>query len=103
MSPSVGQQDLFDDATEGRSAGDRTYIDQVDSATDEEELLSDTDDDVLFDKFDDLQVEDEDWEIAERGLFFSFSFALPPSQLSFGRLHQTVQSTPAARCRAISQ
>lgn len=102
MSPTIRQQDLFGDAADGRSAGDRTYIDQVDSDTDEEELLSDTDDDVLSDKFDDLQVEDEDWEIAERGLFFSFSFSLPLT-LSFGRLHQTVQSAPTARRRAVPQ
>lgn len=103
MSSSIRQQDLFGRAADGRSAGDHTYIDQVDSATDEEEeLSSDTDDDILFDKFDDLQVEDEDWEIAERGLFFSFSFVLPLT-FSFCRLHQTVQSTPAARRRAISQ
>ena len=87
MSSSVRQQGRFDDAAVGRAAGDPAYIDQVDSATDkEEESLSDFDDDVFFDDFDVLRVEDEDWEIAERGLSFSFSFAL---RLTFspGRLH----------------
>jgi len=87
MSSSARQQGRFDDAAVGRAAGDRAYIDQVDSATDkEEESLSDFDDDSLFDDFDGLRVEDEDWEIAERGLSFSFSCAL---RLTFppGRLH----------------
>jgi len=48
----------------GWSSSDRAYVDQVDSATDEEEPLSD------LDLSDDLRVEDEDWEIAERGLPF---------------------------------
>jgi RIO kinase 1 len=39
--------------------------------------LSNSDDSVLFDKLDELRVEDEDWEIAERGLsFFLFSPSL---------------------------
>ena len=89
MSSSVRQQGRFDDAAVGRAADDRAYIDQVDSATDkEEELLSDFDDDVLFDDFDVLRVEDEDWEIAERGLSFSFSFAL---RLTFSPVDFTKQ------------
>jgi hypothetical protein len=71
MSSSPRQQGY---ATDGRAADSHAYIDQVDSATDEEEeLLSDIDDDVLFDQSDDLRVEDEDWEIAERGSTFPFS------------------------------
>ena len=70
MPPSTQQQDLSDCAAVGRAANNYAYIDQVDSATDEEEeLLSNSDDSVLSD-FDDLRVEDEDWEIAERGLPF---------------------------------
>ena len=81
MSSSARQQDRFDDAAVGRAPNDRTYIDQVDSATDkEEELLSDLDDDVYFD---DLRVEDEDWEIAERGLSFSFPFFFHSSPHAF--------------------
>ena len=78
MTSSPGQQDLFD----GREASGHAYIDQVDSATDEEEEpLSDPDDDVFFD---DLRVEDEDWEIAERGSFFFFrSFPPFPSHTHF--------------------
>lgn len=93
MSSSTRQQGHLGYAVDGRAAGDHTYIDQVDSATDEEEeLLSDPDDDVLFDQFDDLRVEDEDWEIAERGLSFSFPpfpYTSPHTSalLSFGRLH----------------
>ena len=90
MSSSTRQQDQFNDAALGRAAGDSAYIDQVDSATDkEEESLSDFDDDVLSDYFDDLRVEDEDWEIAERGLFFSvqFFFYSSPHTLSSRRLH----------------
>jgi len=102
MSPSPRQQGLFDYAADGRTPNNHAYIDQVDSATDEEDLLSDLDDDVLSDQFDDLRVEDEDWEIAERGL----SFFSPPLVLRltrrfflfpFGRLHQTVQSPASAR------
>ena len=76
------QQGRFDDAAVGRAANDRAYIDQVDSATDneEEEPLSDSDDDVFFD---DLRVEDEDWEIAERGLSCPFSFFLFASHALF--------------------
>ena len=74
MSPSPRQQGLFDYAADGRTPNNHAHIDQVDSATDEEDLLSDLDDDVLSDQFDDLRVEDEDWEIAERGL----SFFSPP-------------------------
>lgn len=99
MTSSPGQQNLFD----GREASGHAYIDQVDSATDEEEPLSDPDDDVFFD---DLRVEDEDWEIAERGSFFFFRSALPlthPFPPPFGRLHQTVQPTSAARRRTIPQ
>jgi len=90
MSSSTRQQDRFDDAAVGRAASDRAYIDQVDSATDkEEESLSDFDDDVLSDYFDDLRVEDEDWEIAERGLSFSIPFFFCSSlhTLSSRRLH----------------
>jgi len=106
MSSSIRQQALFDGAADGRAANDNACIDQVDSATDEEEgLLSDLDDDVFFDRFDDLRVEDEDWEIAERGLAFSFSFFFYPYffLFSFGRLYQTVQSTSATRRRTIPQ
>lgn len=78
MSSPPRQQDLCDGAADGRAVNGHAYIDQVGSATDEEEeLLSDLDDDVFFDRFDDLRVEDEDWEIAERGLSFSFSLFLP--------------------------
>lgn len=73
MSPPTQQQDLFDLAAEGRAANNHAYIDQVDSGTDEEEkLLSNSDDDPLFDQLDDLRVEDEDWEFAERGSSFLF-------------------------------
>ena len=80
MPSSARQQDLFDCPADGRAANNHAYIDQVDSGTDEEEeLLSNSDDDILFDQLDDLRVEDEDWEIAERGLsFFLFS---PPTAL----------------------
>ena len=62
------QQDLLDSATPGRAENHLAYTNLVDSVTDEEEeLLSDSDDDIL-DQLDDLRVEDEDWEIAERGL-----------------------------------
>jgi len=91
MSSSPRQQDLVGCPTDGRAANDHAYIDQVDSATDEEEEpLSDPDDDVPSDRSDDLRVEDEDWEIAERGLSFFFRslvFRLTPIFLSFGRLH----------------
>lgn len=78
MSSSTRQQDLADYPALGRAANDYAYIDQVDSATDEEEdPLSNLDDDSISDQFDDLRVEDEDWEIAERGLsFFLFLSSL---------------------------
>ena len=94
MTSSTRQQDLFD-----TSANNPAYIDQVDSATDEEEdLLSNSDGDSLFDQLDDLRVEDEDWEIAERGLsfflfsplgtsphmFYFFFQTLPNSTIGFG-------------------
>lgn len=105
MSTSARQQDFSDGAADRRAGNYHAYIDQVDSATDEEEdLLSDIDDDILLDHSDDLRVEDEDWEIAERGLCFSFSlFFVPhiPSFHPFGRLHQTIQSTSAVCRRAI--
>ncbi|KAF9648187.1 RIO1-domain-containing protein [Thelephora ganbajun] len=69
MPSSTRQQGLLDYAADGRAANDHAYVDQVDSATDEEEeeeLLSDLDDYALVDQFDDLRVEDEDWEVAER-------------------------------------
>lgn len=97
------QQDRFDSATTGRAENDHAYTDLVDSVTDEEEeLLSDSDDGQL----DDLRVEDEDWEIAERGLFFRAFFALGliPSFIIIiicCRLYQTVQSTSATRCRTL--
>jgi hypothetical protein len=83
MSSSTRQQDLLDCTADGRTAA---RIDQVDSATDEEELLSDSD---SADQSDELRVEDEDWEIAERGLSFFFvaSVYLRLTPFSFGRLH----------------
>lgn len=60
------QQDPFDSALDGRAANDRAYIDQADTST-EEELWSFSDDDSLHGELDDLRVEDEDWEMAERG------------------------------------
>ena len=102
MSPSPRQQDLVGYPVDGRAANDHAYIDQVDSATDEEEEpLSDPDDDVLSDLSDDLRVEDEDWEIAERGLSFflhsllsftsqPFSFLLADFTKQYNRLRQHV-------------
>ena len=73
MSSSPQQQDPASHPTDGRAPNDHAYIDQVDSTTDEEEnLLSGSDGDAFFDRLDDLRVEDEDWEIAERGLSFPF-------------------------------
>ena len=58
------QQDLVGYPADSRGANDRAYIDQVDSATsEEEEPLSDPDDGGLSDLADDLRVEDEDWVI----------------------------------------
>jgi len=90
MSPSPRQQDLFGYPADGRAANDHAYIDQVDSATDEEELLSD---DVLSDRSDDLRVEDEDWEIAERGLFFFRSLLSFAQLLLFSFFRQTSLSS----------
>ena len=107
MSSSTRQQDLADYPALGRAANDYAYIDQVDSATDEEEdPLSNLDDDSISDQFDDLRVEDEDWEIAERGLSFflflsSLGFCLTCFFFDSCRLHQTVQSASATRRRAI--
>ena len=78
LSP-IRQQDQFDYAADGRAANDTAYIDQIDSATDEEELSSDPEDEVFSGQSDDLRVEDEDWEIAERGPPFSFPPSFPPS------------------------
>ena len=75
MSSSTRQQDLFDSAVDGRATNNHAYIDQAQSTTDEEEdPLSD---DLLFEKLDDLRVEDEDWEVAERGLSFLLPFPSP--------------------------
>lgn len=75
MASSTRQQNILDFAAEGRAANNHAYIDQVDSATVKEELLSNSDDDLFSNQLeDDLRVEDEDWEIAERGLSFFFFF-----------------------------
>ncbi|KAF9781875.1 RIO1-domain-containing protein [Thelephora terrestris] len=101
MSSSTRQQDLFDHATDGRAASDRAYIDQVDSATDEEEEpLSDSDDDDFLDQLDDLRVEDEDWEATERGLsiFFRALFAFA-SYLDFTKQYNRLRQHVAVRSR----
>ena len=94
MPSSLEQQDL-PDCRDARAGDYRAYIDQVDSATDEEEeLLSDLDDEVFFDRFDDLRVVDEDWEIAERGSSpFRRSFLPFTSHVLFSLIWQTSPSS----------
>ena len=104
MSSPPQQQDLFGYPTDARATNDHAYIDQVDSATDEgeEEPLSDPDDDVLSDLSDDLRVEDEDWEIAERGLSFFFrsllSFISEPFFLRQISLNSTIDFDSTSPC-----
>ena len=83
------QQDPFDSALDGRAANDRAYIDQADTST-EEELCSCSDDDSLHGELDDLRVEDEDWEMAERGSSSPVSPRAPDPRLTryfFVRFH----------------
>ena len=62
----------FDDALETDARANHTYIDTHPPDLDESLLeyteQEDDDDDEIDDAYDDNRVEDEDWEIADRGI-----------------------------------
>lgn len=62
----------FDDAPESDARASHTYIDthppELDESLLEYSEQEDDDDDEIDDTYDDNRVEDEDWEIADRGI-----------------------------------
>lgn len=105
----------FDDAPEGEISGrgDVAYIDTVQDlgepqtaavlehefppSSDEED---EDEDDSLLDEdeyYDQNRVEDEDWEVAERGESSRSCYTIQQPDFQLVRLHKTVQSTSTAR------
>lgn len=77
MSVEVGQ---FDDALEPGSRPGHAYIDEqpvpaTTYASDSDSTFSENEEFSEGDGYDDLRVEDEDWEISERGAFCILSIS----------------------------